>query len=178
MSRCSHAMRGREPPNDVARRRTPLQCPDVTSSRPSTGRQDYSATPLARKLGIREGSRVLVVGAPSGFSLGPVPTGASFARSARGPLDVVLLFTTTLSDLRRRFPAAVRALDPAGRLWVAWPKKAAEVDTDLTFEIVQRVGVDAGLVDNKSASVDDVYQGLQFVIRLKDRAKRTAGRRS
>jgi hypothetical protein len=61
---------------------------------------------------------------------------------------------------------------------VAWPKKAAQVDTDLTFEIVQRVGLDAGLVDNKSASVDDVYQGLQFVIRLKDRAKRVADRPS
>jgi hypothetical protein len=148
--------------------------PDVTPSGPSTGHREYSATPLARKLGIREGSRVLVVGAPSGFSLGPVPTGASLARSARGPLDVVLLFTTRVSDLRRRFPAAVRALDPAGRLWVAWPKKAANVDTDLTFEIVQRVGLDAELVDNKSASVDDVYQGLQFVIRLRDRARRTA----
>jgi hypothetical protein len=131
---------------------TPLQCRIVARSRPSAGHRDYSATPLARKLGIREGSRVLVVGAPSGFSLGPVPTGASFARSARGPLDVVLVFTTTLADLRRRFPTAVRALDPAGRLWVAWPKKAAQVDTDLTFEIVQRVGLDAGLVDNKSAS--------------------------
>jgi hypothetical protein len=151
--------------------------PDVAPSGPSAGHRDYSATPLARKLGIREGSRVLVVGAPGGFSLGPVPGGVSFVRSARGPLDVVLLFTTTLADLRRRFPAAVRALDPAGRLWVAWPKKAAEVDTDLTFEIVQRMGMDAELVDNKSASVDDVYQGLQFVIRLKDRAKRTAGRR-
>jgi hypothetical protein len=152
--------------------------PDVAPSRPSAGHRDYSATPIARKLGIREGSRVLVVGAPGGFSLGPVPTGVSFARSARGPLDVVLLFTTTLADFRRRFPAAVRALDPAGRLWVAWPKKAAEVDTDLTFEIVQRMGMDAELVDNKSASVDDVYQGLQFVIRLKDRAKRTAERPS
>lgn len=91
---------------------------------------------------------------------------------------MVLLFTTTLADLRRRFPAAVRALSPAGRLWVAWPKKAAVVDTDLTFEIVQRVGLDAGLVDNKSASVDDVYQGLQFVIRLKDPTKRAAGRPS
>ena len=148
----------------------------VAPSRSSDGHRDYSGTPLARKLGIREGSRVLVVGAPSGFSLGPVPAGTSFARSARRPLDVVLLFTTALVDLRRRFPTAVRALDQAGRLWVAWPKKAAEVDTDLTFEIVQRVGLDAGLVDNKSASVDDVYQGLQFVIRLKDRAKRSADR--
>jgi hypothetical protein len=171
-------MREAEPPIDVARRPTPLQCRIVARSRPSAGHRDYSATPLARKLGIREGSRVLVVGAPSGFSLGPVPTGASIARSARGPLDVVLVFTTTLADLLRRFPTAVRALDPAGRLWVAWPKKAAQVDTDLTFEIVQRVGLDAGLVDNKSASVDDVYQGLQFVIRLKDRAKRRADRPS
>jgi hypothetical protein len=152
--------------------------PDVPPSGPSAGHRDYSATPLARKLGIREGSRVLIVGAPSGFSLGPVPIGASFARSARGTLDVVLLFSRTLADLRRRFPTAVRALDPAGRLWVAWPKKAADVDTDLTFEIVQRVGLDAGLVDNKSASVDEVYQGLQFVIRLKDRAKRSAERPS
>ena len=86
----------------------------------------------------------------------------------------MLLFTTTLADLRRRLPATVRALEPAGRLWVAWPKKAAGLDTDLTFEIVQRVGLDAQLVDNKSASIDDVYQGLQFVIRLKDRANRTA----
>jgi hypothetical protein len=148
----------------------------VAPSRPSAGHRDYSATPLARKLGIREGSRALVVGAPSGFSLGPVPAGASLARSARGPLDVVLVFTTTKADLRRRFPTAVRALDPAGRLWVAWPKKAAQVGTDLTFEIVQGVGLDAGLVDNKSASIDDIYQGLQFVIRLKDRAKRSANR--
>jgi len=117
-------------------------------------------------------SRVLVVGAPGGFSLGPVPTGTSFARSARGPLDVVLLFTRTMADLRRRFPSAVRALDPAGRLWVAWPKKAAEVDTDLSFAVVQRTGLDAGLVDNKSASIDEVYQGLQFVVRLKDRPDR------
>jgi hypothetical protein len=142
--------------------------PNVTPS----GHRDYSSTPLPRKLGIREGSRVLIVGAPSGFSLGPVPSGTSFARSARGPLDVVL------ADLRRRFPTALRALDQAGRLWVAWPKKAAEIDTDLSFEVVQRTGLDAGLVDNKSASIDEVYQGLQFVVRLKDRIKRAAERPS
>src|SRR5918995_111469 len=119
MSRCSHAMRGTEPPNDVADRRSPLQC-------------------------------------------------RTWPRLDARP------DTATLADLRRRFPAAVRALDPAGRLWVAWPKRAARVDTDLTFEIVQRLGLDAELVDNKSASVDDVYQGPQFVIRLRDRAIRTA----
>jgi len=149
---------------------------NVTTPRSSAGHKDYSSTPLPRKLGIREGSCVLLVGAPSGFSLGPVPSGTSFARSARGPLDVVLLFTRTLADLRRRFPSAVRALDPAGRLWVAWPKKAAKMDTDLSFEIVQRMGLDAGLVDNKSGSIDEVYQGLQFVVRLKDRPERTTER--
>jgi hypothetical protein len=177
MSRWSHAIREAEPPNDVTRRRA-ATVPNVTQPRPSAGHKDYSSTPLPRKLGIREGSRVLLVGAPNGFSLGPVPSGTSFARSARGPLDVVLLFTRTLADLRRRFPTAARALDPAGRLWVAWPKKAAEIETDLSFEVVQRTGLDAGLVDNKSGSIDEVYQGLQFVVRLKDRPKRTSERLS
>lgn len=137
-----------------------------------TEHRDYSATPLARKLGLREGARVLVVGAPSGFDLGPVPTGTTFARSARGRIDVALLFTRTRADLRRRFPSLARALDPAGRLWIAWPKRAADVPSDLTFEIVQRWGLDSGLVDNKSASIDGVYQGLQFVYRLEDRPER------
>jgi hypothetical protein len=134
-----------------------------------TGHKDYSATPLARKLGIREGSRVLVVGPPDGFSLGPLPTGTEMATSARGRLDVSLLFVRTLPDLRRRFPALVRALDPWGRLWVAWPKKASRLRTDLSFDLVQGMGLDAGLVDNKSASIDGAYQGMQFVYRLKDR---------
>lgn len=143
-----------------------------------TGHEDHPATPLPRKLGVREGSRVLIVGAPPGFSLGPVPAGTAFAMSARGTLDVVLVFPRSRSDLRRRFPVLARALDPGGRLWVAWPKKAARVDTDLTFEVVQRVGLDHGLVDNKSASIDPVHQGLQFVVRLKDRPERAAQRAS
>lgn len=134
----------------------------------SSGHRDYAATPLATKLGVRGGSRVLVVGAPRGFTLGPTP-GAEMARSARGRLDVALLFVERSADLRRRFPALRNALDPAGRLWVAWPKKASNVPTDLTFEAVQGTGLASGLVDNKSASIDDVYQGLQFVHRLRDR---------
>lgn len=82
------------------------------------------------------------------------------------------MFATRRSALARRFPALVRALDPAGRLWVAWPTKAAKVETDLTFDSVQRLGLGAGLVDNKSASIDDVFQGLQFVVRLVDRPPR------
>jgi hypothetical protein len=135
--------------------------------------KDYSATPLTKKLGIREGSRVLLVSEPRDFrrTLGPLPAEAEIRRRAQAPLDVIVVFATELRDLRRRFGPLARALDPAGRLWVGWPKKAARVETDLTFEIVQRVGLDTGLVDNKSASVDGVFQGLQFVYRLKDRGR-------
>lgn len=135
--------------------------------------KDYSGTPLPNKLGIKEGSRVALVGAPPRFdeALAPLPPGTELKARARGPLDVIVLFVTKRADLTKRFPALAKALDPAGRLWVAWPKKAAKADTDLDFESVQRTGLDAGLVDNKSASVDEGFQGLQFVYRLKDRPK-------
>jgi hypothetical protein len=134
--------------------------------------RDYSATPLARKLGIREGSRVLVVGAPEGFDLGPLPTGVQRPGGASAAMDVVVLFVTKGSELRKRFDPLAARLDPAGRLWIAWPKKSATVATDLDFGAVQRTGLDAGLVDNKSASVTEDFQGLQFVYRLRDRANR------
>lgn len=137
-----------------------------------TGHKDYSGTPLPSKLGIREGSRVLVSAAPQGFTLGILPSGVELLERVRAPLDVALLFAIRRSDLARRFPTFARALDTAGRLWVAWPKKASKVATDLTFETVQRLGLDGGLVDNKSASIDEVFQGLQFVYRLKDRPSR------
>lgn len=132
--------------------------------------KDYSGTPLTTKLGIREGSEVLLVSAPAGFTLGPLPSGVVLRRRARRPLDVIVVFATRRAELDRRFDGLAAALASTGRLWVAWPKKAAAAPTDLTFEIVQRIGLDAGLVDNKSASIDAVFQGLQFVIRLKDRS--------
>jgi hypothetical protein len=98
-----------------------------------------------------------------------LPSGTRLRRRSRGPLDVVVLFVTELSDLRRRFGALARALAPTGRLWIAWPKKASKVPTDLTFDAVQALALDAGLVDNKSAAIDEVFQGLQFVYRLRDR---------
>lgn len=134
--------------------------------------KDYSGTPLPKKLGIREGSEVLLVSAPRDFTLGPLPPGVALRRQARGPLDVIVVFATKRAELDRRFATLATALESAGRLWVAWPKKAAALETDLTFEIVQRIGLGAGLVDNKSASIDAVFQGLQFVIRVKDRPKR------
>jgi hypothetical protein len=140
---------------------------------PSDPHKDYSGTPLPKKLGIREGSRVVIVGAPEGFALHPIPNGASILPRARTDLDVAVLFVTRRADLEKRFGSLARGLAPDGRLWVAWPKKASGVRTDLTFEIVQRHGLQTGLVDNKSASIDDVFQGLQFVVRVNDRARRS-----
>jgi hypothetical protein len=139
---------------------------------PAERHRDDSGTPLATKLGVREGSRVLVLAPPDGFSLGPLPDGVETARSARGRLDVVVLFADRASGLRRRFAVLASAIQPDGRLWVAWPKKASGLPTDLSFETVQRTGLDAGLVDNKSASIDERHQGVQFVYRLKDRTRR------
>jgi len=135
--------------------------------------KDYSGTPLPKKLGIREGTRIFVSGAPEGFDeiLGPLPTGVQRLGRAGSSMDVVILFVTEERELASRFAGLAAGLDPAGRLWVAWPKKASRLPTDLDFDIVQRCGLDAGLVDNKSASITDAYQGLQFVYRLKDRAR-------
>jgi hypothetical protein len=136
--------------------------------------KDYSGTPLPKKLGIREGSRVFLVNAPAGSDrlLTPMPDGAELLTKLAMPLDVGVLFATEQTELIRWFDRMAAALDTAGRLWVAWPKKASKVSTDIDFGFAQGIGLDAGLVDNKSASLTDVFQGLQFVHRMKDRPKR------
>jgi len=88
---------------------------------------------------------------------------------AKPGTEVVVLFTTSREELERRFDALKATLAPADGLWVAWPKKASKIETDLTFDEVQRIGLDAGLVDNKSAAVDDDWQAVRFVYRLRDR---------
>jgi hypothetical protein len=95
-------------------------------------------------------------------------------KTVRAPVDVILFFTKTAGDLDRRFDRLANALSDAGGLWVAWPKKASPISSDLSFEIVQERGLEAGLVDNKSCSIDDDWQALRFVYRIKDRAGRTA----
>ena len=130
----------------------------------------YSGTPLPKKLGLKEGQRVAIVAAPEGFDreLGPLPNGAVAAR--RGELDFAMLFAARQAALARELAPLMRRLAPAGMLWVAWPKKASGVATDLTFDVVQRHGLELGLVDIKSCAVDDVWSGLKFVRRLADRA--------
>ena len=141
------------------------------------GHKDYSTTPLWRKLGIREGSRVRLLNAPDGFddalvAIAPLPNAVDFLRRSAKGIDVAVLFTTERQVLERRFGALAAAMEPDGRLWVAWPKKASRVATDLTFEIVQSHGLAGGMVDNKSAAIDEVFQGLQFVYRVQDRPGR------
>ena len=144
------------------------------SYRRAVPEKDYSGTPLPKKLGIKEGSRVVLVGAPDGFAdlLVPWPPEAELLSRARGALDVAVLFATRRSDLAKRFPPLARALVPTGGLWVGWPKKASGIETDLSFDDVQRRGLDAGLVDNKSAALDERWQAMRFVFRLKDRPGR------
>jgi hypothetical protein len=119
---------------------------------------------LPKKLGIQESSRVALSGAPDGFAelLEVKP-------KLRGEFDVAVLFATRRGELTRAFTPLTRRLAPSGGLWVAWPKKSAEVETDLTFDDVQSIGLAAGLVDNKSCAIDDTWQALRFVIRLRDR---------
>jgi hypothetical protein len=105
------------------------------------GTRDYSSTPLSKKLGAKPG------------------------------VEVVVLFTTSRKELVRRLAALKETLAPADGLWVAWPKKASKIETDLDFDIVQRTGLDAGLVDNKSAAIDGDWQAVRFVYRLEDRPR-------
>ena len=131
----------------------------------------YSGTPLPKKLGIKPGHRVLLLSAPDGFdeTLGELPEGVQVGRAARGTADVIVSFHTERADLARRMPKLREAMDPAAGLWIAWPKKAAQIETDLSFEAVQEIGLDAGLVDNKSCSIDESWQALRFVYRVQDR---------
>jgi hypothetical protein len=134
----------------------------------------YSGTPLPKKLGIKPGARLALLNAPPDFAttLGELPEGVATRTTARGPLDVVVFFTTRQADLERRFEVLRRALDQAGGLWVAWPKKASGVATDLTENVIRDIGLSAGLVDNKVCAIDETWSGLRFVIRVKDRTPR------
>ena len=131
----------------------------------------YSGTPLPRKLGIKEGHRVAYLHAPPDFDelMWPMPEGVTITRRAAGTLDVLILFATRSADLRKRFIAAKKALAYDGGLWLAYPKKASGVDTDIDFTVAQTLGLDAGLVDNKSCAIDETWSGLRFVYRLADR---------
>jgi hypothetical protein len=132
----------------------------------------YSGTPLAKKLGIKPGHVVVVTGdAPASFegSL-DLPEGARVFRQLRpAPVDVMVFFVDRVAELERRMGGLLARLHPAGGFWVAWPKKASRKPTDITEDVVRRIGLAGGLVDNKVCAIDDVWSGLRLVVRVENR---------
>ena len=137
----------------------------------------YSGTPLPQKLGIKAGARVGVSNAPPELraALGALPDGViiedAAAKGGASAYDVVVAFVTATEELAGVFARLRQRLDPAGGLWIGWPKKknAAGISTDVTENVVRDVGLSTGLVDNKVCAIDDTWSGLRFVVRLADR---------
>jgi hypothetical protein len=127
----------------------------------------YSGTPLAKKLGIKDGQAVALLGAPKGFvdELEGMPDDVTVRSRATGSADVIVSFHTERADLERRVPKLLDVLDVDGGLWIAWPKKASKVPTDITEDTVRKVFLPLGLVDNKVCAIDDVWSGLRVVWR-------------
>ncbi|HEX2104235.1 MAG TPA: DUF3052 family protein [Solirubrobacteraceae bacterium] len=135
----------------------------MSGARPTPG---YGG-PLVKKLGFKPGFAVAWVDAPADFGemLGELPEGVRVRHQLRGPLDLIVCFVTARRDLERRLPKLRAALQPAGMLWIAWPKRASGVPTDMTEDAVREVALPTGLVDTKVAAISDVWSGLRLVIR-------------
>ena len=127
----------------------------------------YSGTPLAKKLGFKPGFTAAYIGAPDGFDalLGELPGDVVVRKQLRGPLDLIVCFVTARRDLEKRLPKLRPALAPNGMLWIAWPKRASGVQTDMTEDVVREVALPTGLVDTKVAAIDETWSGLRLVIR-------------
>ncbi|HVD01922.1 MAG TPA: DUF3052 domain-containing protein [Candidatus Dormibacteraeota bacterium] len=123
-----------------------------------TPERGYPGTPLPRKLGLREGSEVLI-------------TAEGDAQRPRGPYDVIVFFALSRRELEGRLPALAARLEPNGRFWIGWPKKSSGIPTDLDEHVLREVILPTGLVDNKVAAIDELWSGLQFVLRLENRPK-------
>jgi hypothetical protein len=131
----------------------------------------YSGTPLTKKLGIEPKQRITFVGLPADVraELRETLAECELARDGRVPIDFAMVFVKEQSVLMAEFARLAELLGPAGMLWVAWPKKASGVATDLNENDVRRIGLAAGLVDVKVCAVSEVWSGLKFVRRVKDR---------
>lgn len=135
----------------------------------------YSGTPLPQKLGIKDGHRVALIDPPDHFerTLGPLATGAvvqsGLTSSTKHPLDVIVWFVSARAELERKLAAARRRMAQAGGLWIAWPKRASGIATDMSENVVREVALPTGLVDNKVCAIDETWSGLRLVIRLENR---------
>ena len=131
----------------------------------------YSGTPLPKKLGIKDGFRTALTNAPTDVlsELKAPLAKCEISHDGRKPLDFAMLFTKSSAELAKEFKRISKQLAPAGMLWVSWPKKSSGVATDLDENVVREIGLAAGLVDVKVCAVTEVWSGLKFVRRLKDR---------
>lgn len=127
----------------------------------------YSGTPLAKKLGFREGSRVVALGAPKEYQrlLAPIPDGVVFGKRAGLNVDLVHLFVTRREDLARRLVTLRENLRPDAAIWISWPKKASRVPTTITEDVIRALALPLGFVDIKVCAVSDVWSGLKLVVR-------------
>ena len=136
----------------------------------------YSGTPLVKKLGIKPGHRVALLKPPRGFGalLEGLPADVKPVTDpkGRGPRDLIVLFAPDMASLRTRLAPALRTLDPAGALWVCWPKKSSALFRDLSEDGVRAAALPVGLVDVKVCAVDEDWSGLKLVVRLENRPKR------
>ncbi|MEV8093965.1 DUF3052 family protein [Streptomyces sp. TLI_235] len=133
----------------------------------------YSGTPLARKLGIRAGDTVLLADAPAGFAIPDPPDGLDIQHhpDEADPFDVALWFPADRADLAARLADHRAAMHPAAGLWIAWPKRASRIPTDLTEDVLREIALPTGLVDNKVCAVDETYSALRLVIRRELRGR-------
>lgn len=127
----------------------------------------YSGTPLAKKLGIKEGNQVLLLGAPAGYEtlLAPLPPGVTFLAQAGQGVDLAQVFVTRKADLEKQLASLRRQLRVDASVWVSWPKKSAKAATDITEDTVRAVALPLGFVDIKVCAVSDVWSGLKLVVR-------------
>jgi hypothetical protein len=141
----------------------------------ATSMPGYSGTPLPKKLGIKPGFRVCLVDAPDEVraELGSALADCANLNNAKSPIDFAMVFTKSKAPLPKDFNRIAKLLAPAGMLWVSWPTKTSGVATDINENIVREIGLAAGLVDIKVCAVTEVWSGLKFVRRVKDRQKIT-----
>lgn len=132
----------------------------------------YSRTPLAAKLGIRAGSSVAAIAAPPNYAdlLAPLPADVRFVRRISRTTDIVHLFVMRAANLEAGLRATVARIRPDATVWVSWPKKAAQVATDVTEQTIRDIALPMGLVDVKVCAVDETWSGLKLVVRKDRRA--------
>lgn len=136
----------------------------------------YSETPLLQKLGIREGTRMVAVNPPADFrtNLGDLPLAVEWANRVRPPLDLIVAFHTKRSAMLANWPTLIAAAAPEGAVWIAWPKKASGVDTDINENVLREDLLPSGWVDDKVCAIDETWSGLRFVLRKERRPRKAA----